>query len=175
MGRCTRTLTRLLAVAAVAACAPAGEELTAGRAFPGEWDPEARQEHGAAGAGATFIAWVFRTEDCLSCDSFDYAVRRSQAALPEAVPLVAVHVGSPSAEQVARSFFAGRRIRVDRYVTVSPHRFRRLAGPSALPAVVLVREGRVAWTSALPEGVSTPAEFEALLRAFHDSAHHDGP
>lgn len=170
MGHRARSLIPLLAAAVVAACSPAGEELKAGQAFPAGWQPQAQQEAGGEGAGATFIAWLFLTENCLSCDSFDYAVRRSQASLPAAVPLVAVHVGSRSAEQVPRSFFASRRIRVDRHVTVSPRDFRRMAGPSTLPAVVLVKDGRIAWTSALPEGVSTPAEFEDLLRGFQASA-----
>lgn len=172
MGHRARSLIPLLA-AAVAACSPPGEELTAGRAFPRAWHPDAQQNADQTQAGGPFIAWMFLTENCLSCDSFDYAVRRSQAAVPASVPLVAVHVGSRSAEQIPRSFFASRRVRVDRYVTVSSRDFRRLAGPSALPAIVLVKEGRIAWTSALPQGVSTAAEFEGLLRAFQASAGRD--
>lgn len=161
MGSCTRALSALLAAAVVAACAPSGEELVATRPFPAVWQPQ-----GDTGS-VPFMAWLFRTEDCLSCDSFDYAVRRSQASLPLAVPLVAVHVGSVGDEQVPRSFFAARRIRVDRHLTVTPREFRRMAGASALPAVVLVKEGRIAWTSSVPQGVSTPAQFEGLVRAFH--------
>lgn len=159
----------LLALAS-GACrsAPAVRPLRTGAEVPAEWLADAPAP--ATAPGATSLVWVFRTEDCLNCQSFDYAIRRLQALHRDSVPLVAVHVGSPDREQVPRAFFRSRRIDVDRRVTVSPRAYQRAYGPGGLPALLVVREGRVVWSSELPSGVATPAQLDSLVRSVRAAA-----
>jgi hypothetical protein len=160
-----------LAAALLASSLPAcsqGEELLAGAEYPEQWRLEVPSERVGSREPDLTIAWHFRTEDCLSCDSFDYAVRRIQATLQDSVPLLAVHVGSDRQAEIPRHFFRSRRIRVTKQVTVSERQFRQVAGNTTLPSVVLVKDGQVAWTSAAPDGVATPVElatFVQMLRA----------
>jgi hypothetical protein len=140
--------------------APAAPALVPGDSVPALWI-------GGVGAGAgTPLVWVFRTEDCLTCQGLDYPLRRVQAAYGARVPLVAVHVGATADSTVARSYFARKRLNVSRLVTISPREFRRSFGEPGLPALYMVRDGRVAWSSnARIDPGAGPVRLDSLLRA----------
>ncbi|HEX2209767.1 MAG TPA: hypothetical protein VHG93_18950 [Longimicrobium sp.] len=145
--------------AALGGCTPPGPPLSRGDAVPESW---------LTGAPATadsqvVLVWLFRTADCLTCQSLDYAIRRIQAG-GDAPPFAAVHVGRTDGESVPRHFFRGRRIRVASLVTVSPGEFRGAAGSTPLPALLVTRGRRVAWTSALPRGVTTAEQLDSLIQ-----------
>lgn len=146
----------------VAACTPTGAALSRGDAVPESW----LGNEAAAADSQVILVWLFRTADCLTCQSLDYAVRRIQARA-EAPPFVAVHVGRHDQEEVPRHFFRSRRIRVASLVTVSPREFRAAAGETPLPALLVTSGRRVAWTSALPQGVATAEQLDSLVRDVH--------
>lgn len=162
MARGTNPALALIVALAASACAPPGEELRAGSTLPAEW--LAAEAPSGSAAGETRLVWVFRTADCLSCQSFDYAVRRLQAAYGDSLPLVAVHVGEAARAQVPRSFFKARRVQVDRTVTLPPRRFEERYGGTALPALLVVRGNTVAWSSTLPAGVADAVQLDSLVR-----------
>jgi hypothetical protein len=146
----------------VACATPAKEELRAGTTLPSDWLAETAAPV-AAGA-QTSLVWVFRTADCLSCQSFDYAVRRLQTTYGDSLPFVAVHVGEAESEQVPRSFFRARRIQVARTLILSPRQFSRRYRDTGLPALLVVRGSTVAWSSSLPDGVANAAQLDSLIR-----------
>jgi hypothetical protein len=152
----------LLVLLAAAACTSSNEELRAGGTVPAEWLTAGGAP--AVPAGQTTLVWVFRTDDCLTCQSFDYAVRRLQATYGDSLPFVAVHVGDAARERVPRSFFRARRIQVARSVTLSPRRFRRSHRETGLPALLVVRGSTVAWSSALPAGVANAGQLDSLVQ-----------
>lgn len=162
MARRANPALALIIVLAASACAPPGEELRAGSTLPPEW--LAAGDAAGSAAKETRLVWVFRTADCLSCQSFDYAVRRLQAVYGDSLSLVAVHVGETARAQVPRSFFRARRIQVDRTVTLSPRQFEGRYGNTALPALLVVRGSTVAWSSTLPAGVANAAQLDSLVR-----------
>ena len=162
MGRRAPSTLALLILLAAGACASSAEELRAGGTVPAEWLTAGGAP--AMPARQTTLVWVFRTDDCLSCQSFDYAVRRLQATYGDSVPFVAVHVGDAAREQVPRSFFRARRIQVARSVTLSPRRFSRSYRETGLPALLVVRGSTVAWSSSLPSGVASAAQLDSLVQ-----------
>lgn len=155
-------LTAAALALALAACS-AGEApraLALGDSVPAEWLPP------AGAAGGTPLVWVFRTADCLQCQGLDYPLRRLQASHGGVVPLVAVHVGAEADTALVRAFFAQRRLRVARLVTLSPRRFRRAFPGAELPALYLVRGGEVAWTStARPVPGAGPVRLDSVVSA----------
>ncbi|HLM68795.1 MAG TPA: hypothetical protein VK358_14745 [Longimicrobium sp.] len=163
MDRWANPALALVILLGTAACAtPAEEELRAGTTLPSGWFAEP-----AAPAGAdaqTRLVWVFRTADCLSCQSFDYAVRRLQSTYGDSLPFVAVHVGDAEREQVPRSFFRARRIQVARTLTLPPRQFSRRYRDTGLPALLVVRGSTVAWSSSLPAGVADAAQMDSLIQ-----------
>lgn len=108
--------------------------------IPARWHPSP-----AASRSPVFILWVFRTEDCLSCQALDYEFRRVQRTYGRSIPVVAVHVGRVEDERVAETFLSTRRVRAE-LVTVAPSRYRRMFG-DLLPSVHVVRGGRIAWSA----------------------------
>ena len=162
MGHRTHPALALIVILATGACtAPAGE-LRAGGSVPAEW--LATGTRSGSAVGPTQLVWVFRTADCLSCQAFDYAVRRLQATYDDSLPLVAVPVGQTSRDQVPRSFFRARRIRISRTITLSPRQFSRRYGDSGLPALLVVRGSTVVWSSALPAGVANATQLDSLIQ-----------
>lgn len=162
MGRRTHPTLALIVILATGACAAPAGELRAGGSVPAEW----LATGGTSGSAAapTQLVWVFRTADCLSCQSFDYAVRRLQSAYGDSLPLVAVHVGETSRAQVPGSFFRARRIRISRTTTLSPRQFGRRYGDAGLPALLVVRGSTVVWSSALPSGVANATQLDSLIQ-----------
>ncbi len=152
----------LIVILATGACAAPAGELRAGGSVPAEW--LVPDDKPASAAGRTHLVWVFRTADCLSCQSFDYAVRRLQSTYGDSLPLVAVHVGEVSRAQVPQSFFRARRIRISRTITLSPRQFGRRYGDGGLPALLVVRGSTVAWSSALPAGVANATQLDSLVQ-----------
>jgi hypothetical protein len=142
----TAWLSAALAAVLLAACAPDAPTRTLGPddALPEPWlvGPGTDLREGTA------VVWVFRPEDCLSCPDVDYPLRRLQARHGAAVPFVAVHVGGRHRDTLAASFFRQRRVAVRRALTVDPRDFRREFGEPPLPALYVVRDGKVRWASA---------------------------
>ena len=113
--------------------------LTRGAALPAEWLSGALPD----GPG---VVWIFRTDDCLTCESLDYSLRRLQRAHPE-VPLSTVHVGRLEDAGIPRAFLADRRISAAANVDVPPKQFRRMYGEITLPALIIRNGERITWSS----------------------------
>lgn len=122
------------------------QSLARGATVPAEWLPPSRVE----GPG---IIWVFRTGDCLTCQSLDYSLRRLQRTYQD-VPLSTIHVGRTADAEIPRAFFVDRRVSVESAIDLSPKQFRRMYGDVTLP-VLLIREGdQITWSSL---GAASPA------------------
>lgn len=149
--------------AALAACGGPGAELALGAAdtVPAAWLPVSHAHSGAA------LVWVFRTEDCLTCQGFDFALRRLQRTYGSAVPLAAVHVGHAAHASIPRAFFSRRRVVLSAETRIDPREFSRRYGEVAMPALLAVREGRIVWSSTVADSVPlTEARLDSLLRSF---------
>lgn len=156
-----------LAILLAAACGPPDRTLRTGDTIPGEWLPAPLPASASALVAAdstVTLLWAFRTNDTFSCQAFDYVIRRLQGTHAASLPFAAVHVGTPSGEAIAEQFFRSRRIRVTHRVTVAPRRFRREFVDPGLPSLMVVRGGRIAWSSALPQGVATPEQVDSVVR-----------
>jgi len=128
------------------------QSLAQGATVPAEWLPPTRVE----GPG---IIWIFRTDDCLTCQSIDYSLRRLQRTYRD-VSLSTVHVGRREDAGIPKAFFANRRISVNSGVDLSPRQFRKQYGDVTLP-VLLIRDGvKITWSSA---GASRPALTRAII------------
>lgn len=151
-----------------AGCAAPERTLQAGDPVPREWLPVSAPAAGLAappaGDAGVALLWVFRTDDTFTCQAFDYVIRRLQGTHAGALPFAAVHVGTPAGEGIAEAFFRARRLRVAHRVTVAPARFRRAFVDPGLPALLVVREGRIVWSSSLPRGVATEAQVDSVVR-----------
>lgn len=143
----SRTLAALGAVAVLAlgisACAGEPDRLDEGRLVPTEWRIQASDPRPS-------VIWVFRTEDCLTCQALDYSLRRLQRTHAGEVSLVAVHVGQPEHAGIPRAFFASRRLKLAATPEVSPREFHRRYGDVALPVLLLSRGDSIVWSSASP-------------------------
>jgi len=161
----SRLSAALLLALAAAACgsppaAPAAA-LAPGRPAPAAWTPvEWRRPV------PVYLVWVVRTSDCLSCQFADYEFRRVAARFGPEVPLLTVHVGRPAAATVPEGFLRSRRLDA-RVHTVSPRDFARRHGDAALPAILLVRDGVIAWTSSARPPQGTPPVLLDTLVAHH--------
>lgn len=82
------------------------------------------------------IAWVFRTEDCLSCQGWSWAFRRIQQKYAEQVKLYALHVGDDVS--AVDEFFRRERL-AGSLVHLRPREYRRVFGSTALPALYLLK------------------------------------
>lgn len=148
-----------------AGCGAPERTLRAGDAVPREWLPApAAVSASFAGGAEVTLLWAFRTNDTFSCQTFDYVIRRLQGTHAGALPLATVHVGTPAGEGIADEFFRARRLRVAHRVTLSPRRFRRDFADPGLPSLMVVREGRIVWSSSLPQGVATEAQVDSVVR-----------
>lgn len=128
------------------------QSLARGATVPAEWLPPSRVE----GPG---IIWVFRTNDCLTCQSLDYSLRRLQRTYHD-VALSTVHVGSRADAGIPKAYFANRRISVSSGVDLSPRQFRKDYGDVTLP-VLLIRDGaEITWSSV---GASQPALTRTII------------
>jgi len=116
--------------------------LSSGDSIPENWIPGTTRE-----VPGTFFVWLFRTEDCLTCQVMDYQMRRVQAQFGEAIPLVAVHVGVEADSTVPQAFFARTRLRVSRQVMITPREYERNFTKAEVPSIYLVHNGRIAWSS----------------------------
>lgn len=150
-----------IAVLVSAACSETRPELVTGAALPAEWLPSPdkvdRSSHRPA------IVWVFRTSDCLSCQSIDYIVRRLYAAHGDSLPIMAVHVGDEAGRVLVDRFLTSRRVALDAVVTVPPREFAARFAATALPVLLVVDDGVVRWSSAVPQGVSQLAQIDSVV------------
>lgn len=142
MGRGVPALTALLLLAACGGAAPARAVLATGAPAPSEWAVPAWSP-----APRTYVVWVVRTEDCLTCQEVDYALRRVQARFGGDVPLLVVHVGRARSETIPREFLRSRRVDAA-FLTLSPGAFARRFGDPVVPALHVVDGGVIAWSSA---------------------------
>jgi hypothetical protein len=140
-----RTRAALVGLLALATACGGGDpaRLHTGAAVPAEWRAGARD-------GRPSVIWVFRTEDCLTCQALDYSLRRLQRSHAVDVSLVAVHVGRREHAGIPRAFFASRRLVPAAAVDVSPRAFRRRYGDATLPVLLLARGDSILWSSANP-------------------------
>lgn len=134
----------ILAGSATVACEPTDPapraSLVQGDSVPSAWQPL------PGGRGGPYVLWLFRTEDCLSCQALDYEFRRVQRRYGAGVPLVAIHVGRDGDAGVARTFLRTRRVNA-RVVTVAPFEYERSPAPSRLPSVHVVNGRRIVWSA----------------------------
>jgi hypothetical protein len=107
--------------------------------------------------------WVFRTSDCLSCQSIDYIVRRLYAAHGDSLPISAVHVGDQTGRVLVDRFLTSRRVALDAVMTVPPREFAARFAATALPALLVVDDGVVRWSSAVPQGVAQLAQIDSVV------------
>jgi hypothetical protein len=166
----------LLTAAWLPGCSPdAGEAgaIRAGEPVPREWLPLPGGDAGTVSPG-TALVWVFRTRDCMTCQSFDYTIRRLQAIYRDSVPFAAAHVGTEPEASVPEAFFTSRRIKVSRSSRHSPREFDRRFPGAALPALLVVREGHIVWSSVLPQGISTSEQVDSIIRAARAAASGQG-
>lgn len=153
----------LIAAAAAACGGEAADALPPGALTPGEALPSAWRPLPASG-GTSSVVWIFRTDDCLSCQAMDYSLRRLQAAYGGRVALVAVHVGRGEDASIPAAFFAGKRLETAAAVDVSPRAFRRAFGDVTLPVLLLARGDTVAWSSVAPgEPRLTAARIDSVF------------
>jgi hypothetical protein len=132
----------LLALAA-GACGGEPARLDAGQPVPAEW-------RAGPADGRPSVIWIFRTEDCLTCQALDYSLRRLQRAHAGEVSLVAVHVGRHKDAGIPQAFFTSRRLKLSTMAEVSPRAFRRRYGDAVLPVLLLAREDSIVWSSVSP-------------------------
>lgn len=153
----------LIALLVSASCSDDRPELVAGAALPDEWlSSPGRAVHPIDGAA---VVWVFRTSDCLSCQSIDYIVRRLYAAHGDSLPISAVHVGDPAGRALVDRFLTSRRVALNAVVTVPPREFAARFTPTALPVLLVVDDGVVGWSSAVPQGVAQLAQIDSVVAA----------
>lgn len=144
-----------VALLALAGCSGGSREhvsLANGATVPSEWLPPSAQD----GPG---VVWVFRTNDCLTCQSLDYSIRRMQRVHRE-VPLTTVHVGKVADAEIPRAFFRNRRLAAASAVDVPPGEFRRTYGDVTFPVLLIRRGDRITWSSA---GGSQPRLTEQTI------------
>ncbi|HEU0014136.1 MAG TPA: hypothetical protein VFQ45_10655 [Longimicrobium sp.] len=154
-------LLALMAAACGRAPARPVASLAAGKPAPAEWTPvEWRRPV------PVYVVWLVRTADCLSCQFADYEFRRVAARFGPEVPLLTVHVGRPAAATVPQGFLRSRRLQ-SRVQTISPAEFARRHGDATLPAILLVRDGVIAWTSSARPPKGTPPVRLDTLVAMH--------
>ncbi len=143
MERRAVALITVLLVTVAAGCGGEPERLDTGGLVPAAWRTGPSDPRPS-------VIWVFRTEDCLSCEALDYSLRRLQRAHAGTVALVAVHVGAPEHASIAQAFFASRRLALDRMGEISPREFRGRYGDLTLPLLLLARGDTIIWSSASP-------------------------
>lgn len=153
----------VLAAMAGASCSDRRPDLAAGMTLPPAWLADG--SHAQAPAAGTGVVWVFRTADCLSCQSIDYVVRRLSAAHGDSLRVLAIHIGDQAGRSVVDRFIAGRRVGLDGLITISPREFSRHFRSTALPALLVVGGDRVEWSSAIPQGVAELAQIDSVVRA----------
>lgn len=129
--------------------------LAQGAKVPAEWLPSPATN----GPG---VVWIFQTDDCLTCESLDYSLRRLQRTHPD-VPLSTVHVGRTSDAGIPHAYLADRRITVSAAVDVPPKEFRRTYGNVTLPALLIRHGDRITWSSTGSKSGLTEATVDSLF------------
>lgn len=153
-------------IVAAAACGgdPPPGSVARGALAPGEVLPAAWRT--LPGSGTDAVVWVFRTDDCLTCQAMDYSLRRLQRTYGNRVALVAVHVGSEADASIPAAFFASRRLTTTAAMNIAPRDFRRVYGDVTLPVLLLAKGDTIAWSSVAPgEPRLTPARIDSVFAA----------
>lgn len=122
-----------LALAALATVAVAGRARPA--PVPGDVFPIA-----AGKPGQPVLAWVFRTEDYLTCAAPAAELRRVQVSHPE-VAVVAVAVGATQQGWVP-AFFRRERVKAE-LAFLDRSAYRDRFGAARTPAMYLLKDGRI--------------------------------
>lgn len=147
------------------------EEIRIGTAVPGGWDSLAASLDWRSDV---YVVWLFRTEDCLGCQTVDYPLRRLNAELGGSVPILAVQVGSAEDSVLANGFFHEHRVPVNTLLSVDP---RSRAGSKIshgwlIPALYVVEQGRLAWAA---NRDSTIGAHLGLVDVVRSTLSHSGP
>jgi hypothetical protein len=143
-----RFLTALALGSLLQGCGPAETgtpRLAAGSAAPSFWADDA--------TGRPVLAWVFRGDDYLGCESAAREVRRVQFRYGTALRVSMVYVGDDP-ERLSR-FARTERINAE-LTRLGEREYRRVFGDALLPGFFLVRDGHVA-AALSPPGDSTSA------------------
>lgn len=88
------------------------------------------------------VTWVFRAEDCLSCQAFPGEIRRVLKDHVGSIRFAAVQVGEPDDTAVTNAFFRREQLN-PHYIQMSPAAYRATFGILPLPAIYVVVNGRL--------------------------------
>lgn len=88
--------------------------------------------------------WVFRTQDCLSCQSFDFLIRRAQQRSSGKLSVSAIHVGREADSLIPRSFLDHARIAAE-IIHLPPTVYEEYWPGRQPPNLFLVENGHVVW------------------------------
>lgn len=95
-------------------------------------------------ANAPQAVWVFRSQDCLSCQSTDFFLRKAQRITAGRLSITAIHVGWDDDSLVARSFLEKARL-VANVVHLSPTTYASYWPGKTPPHLLLLKDRRVVW------------------------------
>jgi hypothetical protein len=128
--------------------------------------PEAvrRRLNGRAGLRAV---WILRTRDCMTCQSFDYELRRLQARHGTTVPITVVHIAPRSGDRDAlRAFLGQRRVSAD-VVEIAEEDLPEAWRHASTPELYLAGQDRVLWVGSRrapsESGLAAPADSAAAV------------
>jgi len=140
---------------------PASEPLAVGSRVPAGW---AEAGNATSRKDNVFVVWLFRTDDCLNCQNFDYALRRMAAEHGDNVPFVGVHVGNPRDIAVPRGFFQERRIPVHALITVKPRDFdTSRIRDWYIPGLYVVQDDRVVWAASKEKQIGQQGTVDMIV------------
>ncbi len=103
------------------------------------------------------LLWINSTADCLDCQNLDYRLRRLQARWKPDLKLTLVHVGSPDDETIAAAFLRKHRL-AGSVVSVAGGTMSRYEPAVVTPALILLADGEIAWTSMESAGLTHPID-----------------
>lgn len=148
-----------LALVCLAGCEPT-EQLWRGREIPRTLSSTLTQEE----IEGPSVIWLYRVEDCLKCQGFFEPLRIRQRMIGRGLPLVALFVGGEVDAVDARRLVARERVRY-RFARLNPSEEGAFKGAGVdLPAVVVVKHGRVAAIAA-PNIVANESVTDFLNRS----------
>lgn len=111
--------------------------------------------------------WVLSTSDCMSCESFEYVLRRLHYAYPERIKVRVVHIeNAKHGNIVLGRFLARERLDVPVISVNRREHLRSSAGEWPVPVLIIARNDTVVWYQA-SDGTSPlssiPATVDSLI------------
>lgn len=92
---------------------------------------------------SVIITWVFRAEDCLTCQAFPIEIRKILDKHGAAVRFAAIQVGEAADTAIASAFFRRERLS-PHYRQMERSGYRALFGDLPVPAIFVTINGRLA-------------------------------